>query len=51
VGENNFSLIDLKALSVPATKLIEVISNATGVLYEPKKLETKLNLRLRQKLF
>lgn len=36
--EQNNSLIDLKALSEPATKLIDSVSNAIGVLYEPTKM-------------
>jgi uncharacterized repeat protein (TIGR03899 family) len=38
MAETNFSLIDLKALSEPACKLIEAVKDAIGVLYEPKHL-------------
>src|SRR4051812_46854584 len=37
--EQNTSLIDLKALSEPAVKLIETVSNAIGLLYEPTKMK------------
>jgi uncharacterized repeat protein (TIGR03899 family) len=33
--ETNFSLIDLKALSEPASKLIEAVKDAIGIVYEP----------------
>lgn len=36
MADNNFSLIDLKALSEPACKLIEAVKDAVGVLYEPR---------------
>jgi hypothetical protein len=35
------SLIDLTALGQPATKLIEVVSTAIGVLYEPTRIRRK----------
>lgn len=33
------SLIDLKAISEPVVKLIDTVSNAVGVIYEPTKLK------------
>jgi len=41
MSETNFSLIDLKALSKPAEKLIESVSIAIGALYEPTKIRRK----------
>lgn len=38
MAETNFSLIDLKALSEPASKLIEAVKDAIGLLYEPSHL-------------
>jgi len=35
MAETNFSLVDLKALSEPVTKLIEAVRSAVGILYEP----------------
>jgi len=35
------SLIDLKALSEPACKLIDAVSNTIGVLYEPTRIRRK----------
>jgi hypothetical protein len=39
--EQNFSLIDLKALSEPAVKLIEAVRSAVGILYEPTQIRRK----------
>lgn len=41
MNETNFSLIDLKALSEPITKLIESVRSAVGILYEPTKIRRK----------
>jgi hypothetical protein len=41
MAETNISLIDLKALSQPAVKLIEAVSSAIGVLYEPTQIRRK----------
>lgn len=41
MSENNFALIDLKALSKPACKLIDSIRSATGILYEPTRIKKK----------
>lgn len=37
----NISAVDLKGLAAPVTKLIEVLSNTAGVLYEPTKIRKK----------
>lgn len=39
--ETNFSLIDLKALSKPACKLIESVRSTVGILYEPTRIRRK----------
>lgn len=41
MSDTNFSLIDLKALSMPATKLIEAVRSAVGILYEPTRIRQK----------
>jgi uncharacterized protein DUF2806 len=41
MNDTNFSLIDLKALSKPAVKLIEAVSSAVGVLYEPTRIKRR----------
>jgi hypothetical protein len=41
MGDTNISLLDLKALSEPASKLIEAVSSAVGVLYEPTRVRRK----------
>jgi hypothetical protein len=33
--------IDLKALSIPATKLIETVASGIGILYEPRRIREK----------
>ena len=38
---NGNVIIELGKLSEPATVLIEKISNATGILYEPKRIIKK----------
>jgi hypothetical protein len=38
---DKFSLIDLKALSEPACKLIETVGYAIGALYEPTRIVRK----------
>jgi len=40
-SNNPFSLVDLGSISEPITKLIETVSNAIGVLYEPKQIVRK----------
>jgi hypothetical protein len=39
--ENKFSLIDIGKISKPVTKLIEVVSQGIGTLYEPTKIRRK----------
>lgn len=39
--ESNFSLIDLKGLSEPASKLIDAVRSAVGILYEPTQIRRK----------
>src|SRR5437016_4468971 len=41
MAEQNFSLVDLKALSKPAVKLIEAVRSAVGILYEPTQIRLK----------
>lgn len=41
MADTNLSLIDLKALSEPACKLIDAVKDAVGVLYEPTRLRRK----------
>lgn len=41
MAENSLSLIDLKALSEPANKLIDATANAVGILYEPTRIRRK----------
>ncbi len=41
MSDINFSLIDLRALSKPATKLIEAVRSATGIIYEPTRIRRK----------
>lgn len=41
MGDTNISFLDLKALSEPASKLIEAVSSAVGVLYEPTRLRRR----------
>ena len=43
MSETNFSLVNLKALSKPATKLIEAVSSACGILFEPRRIRRKAN--------
>lgn len=38
MSNGNFSLVDLKGISEPITKLIETVSNAIGILYEPTRI-------------
>lgn len=38
---NNLSLVDLKGVSEPIVKLIDCISSAAGVLYEPTRIRRK----------
>jgi len=40
-GAQSFSLVDLKHLSEPASKLIDAVSGAIGVLYEPTRIRKK----------
>jgi hypothetical protein len=48
--EQNTSLIDLKALSEPANKLIDSVSSAIGILYEPrrKKRDAKAEIEIKK---
>ena len=39
--ESKFSLIDLSALSEPACKLIEAVTQCLGTLYEPTRIRRK----------
>jgi len=41
MSESKFSLIDLSALSEPACKLIETVSQCIGTLYEPTRIRRK----------
>lgn len=41
MSETNFSLVDLKALTKPAVKLIEAVHSAVGALYEPTRIRRK----------
>lgn len=41
MSDTNFSLIDFKALSEPAGKLIDAVRSAVGILYEPTQLRRK----------
>ena len=41
MSQNGFSLLDLNGLAEPATKLIEAVSSAIGVLYEPRRIREK----------
>lgn len=41
MAENSLSLIDLKALSEPANKLIDAAASAVGILYEPTRIRRK----------
>jgi uncharacterized repeat protein (TIGR03899 family) len=41
MGDTNLSLIDLKALSEPASKLIEAVRDAIGVVYEPTRIRRR----------
>lgn len=41
MGKTDISVIDLKALSQPATKLIDAVARAIGVLYEPRRIRRK----------
>jgi hypothetical protein len=41
MSESKFSLIDLSALSEPACKLIEAVSQCIGTLYEPRRIRKK----------
>jgi uncharacterized repeat protein (TIGR03899 family) len=41
MAPDSFSLLDLKELTAPLTKLIDVLANATGVLYEPTRIRRK----------
>lgn len=41
MADTNVSLIDLKALSEPACKLIDSVSGAIGALYEPTRIRRK----------
>lgn len=41
MGDTNISFLDLKALSEPASKLIEAVSSALGVLYEPTRIRRR----------
>jgi hypothetical protein len=41
MSKTNLSLIDLKSLSKPAEKLIEAVSSAVGILYEPRRIRNK----------
>ena len=39
--EKNISVIDVKGISAPVTKLIEVLENASGVIFEPTRIRRK----------
>lgn len=41
MSESKFSLIDLSALSEPACKLIDAVSQCIGTLYEPRRIRRK----------
>ena len=41
MSESKFSLIDLRALSEPACKLIDAVCNCIGTLYEPTRIRRK----------
>lgn len=41
MSESKFSLIDLSALSKPACKLIDAVSQCIGTLYEPRRIRRK----------
>lgn len=43
MSETNFSLVNLEGLSKAATKLIEAVSSAVGILYEPRRIRRKAN--------
>jgi uncharacterized repeat protein (TIGR03899 family) len=42
MSESKFSLIDLSALSEPACKLIDAVSQCIGTLYEPSRIRRKV---------
>src|SRR5690348_8760743 len=41
MGESNFSLSELKGLTEPVNKLIETVSGAVGIVYEPTRIRRK----------
>jgi len=41
MSDNGFSLIDLKGVSEPLTKLIDTVGNAIGAIYEPTRIRRK----------
>jgi hypothetical protein len=41
MGDKGFSLVDLGKLSEPATKIVEAVRSAAGVLYEPTRIRRR----------
>ncbi|HND48834.1 MAG TPA: DUF2806 domain-containing protein [Anaerolineales bacterium] len=41
MSDNNLPLLDIGKLSEPATKLIQVVADAVGVIYEPTRIKRK----------